>query len=78
MKTMTLQVPENTDEQEAKLFLAAKLYERGSLTLGQAAEVAGMPKRSFMEQLYKYNVSVFDFTPAGLERDLAKSKRYYH
>lgn len=74
---MTLQVPENTDEQEAKLFLAAKLYERGSLTLGQAAEVAGIPKRSFMEQLYKYNISVFDFTPAELESDFANAKSYY-
>ena len=51
MKTLTLQIPDNLDEKEAKTLLAAKLYEKGSLSLGQAAELAGYSKRSFMELL---------------------------
>lgn len=41
MKTLTLQIPDSLDERETKTLLAAKLYEKGSLSLGQAAELAG-------------------------------------
>ena len=34
MKTLTLQIPDNLDENEARTMPAAKLYEKGSLTLG--------------------------------------------
>jgi len=34
-------VPDNLDEKEAKTLIAAKLYEKGSLSLVQAAELAG-------------------------------------
>jgi predicted HTH domain antitoxin len=53
MKTLTLQISDNLDENEAKTMLAAKLYEKGSLSLGQAAELAGYSKRVFMELLGK-------------------------
>ena len=50
MKTLTLNIPEglDIDEKEAKTLLAAKLYEKGSLTLGQAADLSGYSKRTFM------------------------------
>lgn len=57
MKTWTLQIPDNLDEREAKTLLAAKLYEKGSLSLGQAVELAGYSKRTFMELLGNYEVS---------------------
>lgn len=46
MKTLTLNLPESVelDEKEVKSLLAAKLFERGSLTLGQAAELSGYSK----------------------------------
>ena len=50
------------DEREAKTLLAAKLYEKGSLLLGQAAHLAGYSKRTFMELLGNYEVSVFDYS----------------
>ena len=58
---MTLQIPDNLDESEAKSMLAAKLYEKGSLSLGQAAEMAGYNKRTFMEVLGSYDVSIFNY-----------------
>ena len=61
MKTLTLQIPDSLDETEAKTFLAAKLYEKGALPLGQAAELAGYSKRDFMERLANYKVSVFEY-----------------
>lgn len=77
MKTLTVQVPDNLDEREAKMLLAAKLYEKGSLSLGQAAELAGYSKRTFMELLGNYGVSVFDYSEAELEKDILNAKNYH-
>lgn len=38
--------------------LASKLYERGKLTLGQAAELAGYSKETFMQLLAKHNGTI--------------------
>jgi predicted HTH domain antitoxin len=79
MKTITLEIPDSLDidEKEAKTFLAARLYEKGSLSLGQAAELAGYTKRTFMELLANYNVSVFNYTSQELEKDLLHAKSYH-
>ena len=57
MKTLTIEIPDsvNLDEKEAKTFLAAKLFENGSLSLGEAALMAGYSKRTFMEMLADFN-----------------------
>ncbi len=55
---------------ELKMIVAAKLYELGKLSSGQAAEVAGLSKRAFLELLGKYNVSVFGYDEQELEEDL--------
>ncbi|MDO8971062.1 MAG: UPF0175 family protein [Saprospiraceae bacterium] len=47
---------------ELTMMLAAKMYERGILSAGQAAEVAGVSKRTFIELLGKYGVSVFGYS----------------
>ena len=77
MKTLTLQIPDNLDEREAKMILASKLYEKGSLSLGQAADLAGYSKRTFMELLGNYGVSVFDYTEAELEKDILNAQNYH-
>ncbi len=62
MTTMTLQVPAALEKEhdETVRFLAAKLYEAGKLTLGQAAEMVGMKKWDFAEVLIDYGVHYFD------------------
>lgn len=79
MKTLTLEIPESVelDAQEAKNMLAARLYEKGTLSMGQAAELAGHSKRAFMELLGEYGVSIFNLSAADLENDL-KNARDYH
>lgn len=74
---MTLQIPDNLDEREAKMLLAAKLYEKGSLSLGQAADLVGYSKRTFMELLGNYEVSVFDYSEAELEKDIQNAQNYH-
>lgn len=57
--------------------LAAKLYEKGSLSLGQAAEMAGYTKRTFMEILGDYDVSVFNYSKDDLDKELTDAQDYH-
>ncbi|WP_254565170.1 UPF0175 family protein [Oscillatoria sp. HE19RPO] len=71
-RTLQLSFP-NTIEQsdeELRLLIAAKLYENGTLTSGQAAELAGLSKRAFIEAIGNYNVSIFSGLVADLEADI--------
>jgi len=49
MRTLTLNIPDSLelDNKDLAMLIAAKLYEQGKLSLGQAAEVAGLSKRTF-------------------------------
>jgi predicted HTH domain antitoxin len=77
MKKLVLDLPDTVDldEKEAKTMLAANLYESGKLSIGQAADLAGYSKRTFMELLGNFNVSLFNYDE--LENDIANAKRYH-
>jgi predicted HTH domain antitoxin len=70
MSELTLRLPPEVSPEEAAVLLAAKLFERGTLSLGQAAELAGYSKRAFMELLGKYSVAVFDYPPEKLAEEI--------
>jgi predicted HTH domain antitoxin len=67
MKTLTLQIPDNINEQETKMLIAALLFEKGIYTSGEAAHFANITKRAFIEQVGKYGVSVFGETVSDLK-----------
>ncbi len=75
MKTVVLNLPESLDIQgsEIAMLVASRLYEEGKLSLGQAAEVAGLSKRTFAELLGKYGVSLFNYPPSDIARDVANA-----
>ena len=75
MRVVKLNIPENVDVDTADLamMVASQLYEQGKLSLGQAAEVAGLTKRTFAELLGKYKVSIFNFPESDLSRDVANA-----
>jgi predicted HTH domain antitoxin len=75
MRTITLNMPDsfNMENREVAMLLASRLYEEGKLSLGQAADVAGLSKRTFAELLGSYNVSIFNFPPSDLSRDVANA-----
>ena len=76
MKTLTLNVPDSLDLDAHGLgmLVASRLYEQGRrLSLGQAAEVAGLSKRAFTELLGTYGVSVFNYPASDLARDVANA-----
>ena len=72
MKTLTFNVPDSfdLDDKEVAMLLATKLYEQGKLSLGQAAELVGLSKRTFAELLGRYNVSIFNYPASDLARDV--------
>ncbi len=59
--------------EEARVIIAAKLYEMGRLSSGSAAAFAEIPKPLFLSKLADYGVDTFDLTRDELYRDLAKA-----
>jgi predicted HTH domain antitoxin len=74
---LTLTMPDLADlgPADVQIFTAAKLYEAQKLTLGQAAEAAGLSKRTFAELLGKYGVSLFSQNAGELESDIQNARQ---
>jgi len=75
MKTLHLNIPDqaNLEEKEVSRFLAAKLYESGKLTLGQAAQMVGMRTVEFADILSTYSVSLFNYPASDIAKDAANA-----
>jgi predicted HTH domain antitoxin len=75
METLTIKIPAqiNTKIFDLSTYLAAKLYEDAILSAGQAAEVAGISKRAFIEIIGHYGVSVFGESLTDLTSDIANA-----
>ena len=75
MKMLTLNIPDNVDvdNKDLAMLVSTSLYEQGKLSLGQAAEVAGLTKRTFAELLGNFNISIFNFPASDLSRDVANA-----
>ena len=58
-------------EQEAKMAMAAKLFEMKRLSSGMAAALAGMDRVSFLLSLHHYGVAMVDLEEEELLSDLA-------
>ena len=78
MKKLTIHIPDTIDfdEREALMAIASKLFERGKLTLGQAATLVGLSKGAFMELLSTYGVSLFNQSISDLDNDVEEAKNY--
>jgi predicted HTH domain antitoxin len=72
MRTFTVNIPDNVDidDKEVAVILATQLYDKGKLSLGQAADLVGMSKAEFMDVLGKYGISYFGETMEDIESDL--------
>lgn len=75
MKTLTIHHPDalDVDNKSLAMLVSIRLYEQGELSLGQAAEVAGLSKRTFAELLGSYNVSIFNTPATYLLGDVANA-----
>lgn len=75
MKTLILNIPDTLDisNYEVEMILATQLYQSSKLSLGQAAEVAGLTKKAFVELLGKNEVSIFNFPTSDLVYDVSNA-----
>lgn len=75
MNTLQLQLPDfvTIAKEELTMILASKLYEQGQLSIGQAALLAGLSKRTFMELLGKYGVSAWNYSETELDQDISNA-----
>lgn len=66
-----LTVPDDleVDKQQLAMLVASQLYGQGKLSLGQAAEVAGLTKRAFAALLCRFGGSLFNFRATDLLND---------
>jgi len=75
MRTIQINIPDDIDLKDSDFsrIIASKLYEDGILSSGQAAELAGLSKRTFIELLGSYGVPIFSKTLSDLESDISNA-----
>jgi predicted HTH domain antitoxin len=69
--SFTVEVPDEAGltEQSLKEYLAAKLYGDGTLSLGQAASMAGTDKWGFPKILTRFGVPFFNYNVEDFEKE---------
>lgn len=82
MATLTMDIPSEVfsslrrspEEFAAEMRIAAAIYwyTRGELSQGKAAEVAGMQRVEFIDELARRRVDAFVVDPADLNRELSR------
>lgn len=65
----------NEFDEEARFLLAAKLYELGRLTSGQAARLCGKGRVDFLLSLPRIGVSISNLRPEDAEAELSFLQR---
>ncbi|MCP2727897.1 UPF0175 family protein [Limnofasciculus baicalensis] len=70
MNALTVELPLDIPVEEARFLLTIKLFEVGRLSLGQAANLAGYSKPTFIEILGKLGVPVIDYPAEELQQEI--------
>jgi predicted HTH domain antitoxin len=75
---LTLTVPDmaNLSKTDARLLFAMKLFEVEKLSLGKAAEVAGLSYRTFYELLIRYDIPIVSMTEEDIKEEIAIVDRF--
>ncbi len=68
---MTLPLDNGAPAPGALLDLAANLYDNGRISLGRAAEIAGLAYAEMMDELGQRGIATIRLRPGELERELA-------
>ena len=60
-------------EKELRFLVAAKLYELGRVSSGQAARLAQMERVNFLLELGRYQISIFNYGADELDREISEA-----
>ena len=74
MKTLTFKIPDSVNELDFKMQLAGQLFEKGIMSSGHAADLVGISKREFIENIGKYGVSIFGESVEDIKFEIVKSE----
>jgi len=87
MNTRILEIPYPADlpqalgespeefERQIKFLVAARMYEMGRVSSGRAAELAGVSRAAFLEDLGRCRISVFNYPLSELDREIGQARR---
>ncbi len=70
----TLKLTEKEFSAEAKVLLAAKLYELGRLSAGLAAELAGMERLTFLSELGRYGTPAINLRDEEIKEEIEAAR----
>jgi predicted HTH domain antitoxin len=86
-KTMTVEYPETLPdalnmsttvfEREAKMAMAAKLFELGWVSSSQAARLAGLERVPFLFNLQRYGVSMINLDEGELKQEFENAHKIF-
>lgn len=68
---ITIDLPPTIDEARARLLLAVALLQEDELTVGRAADVAGLSYRAFADALVERGIPLTTYTEEMLGEDIA-------
>lgn len=71
---LRVELPIDVTPEEAQIALAVRLYEKGRVSLGRAAMIAGFRKRAFMDILAREGVAIFNYTAEDLAEELRDAR----
>lgn len=69
---ITVELPLNVSDDEARMAMSIRLFEKGKISLGQAANVAGFSKRAFIDILGREGIPVVNYSAEELREELSR------
>ncbi|RLF38373.1 MAG: UPF0175 family protein [Thermoplasmata archaeon] len=70
VKVISIEVPEGLDEKDARLAIAIEAFRRELISVGKAAELAGIPLQTFIEELRKRGIPAYRYDDEEAMREL--------
>lgn len=69
-------IAEKYSEHDLKMYCAVGLYRERVLSTGKLAEILGMERLDFIDEMGKYGCGILDMTEEELKMELENADRY--
>jgi len=70
LRVVRVEVPERMSEVDVRLAVAVEAFRRGLVSVGKAAEMAGIPLQKFLEELKKRGIPAYPYDDEEALREL--------